>query len=306
MGNLPKLKLSMKFLCIPVILFLLVIPLSAFPEVPTPEIIKNMVENLSPEFKTPKQQTNVGILPSEVQCKEGLKLIFKSTDGSPACVKPRTVEKLIERGWADSQYRALATKINTDEIEKIWMEFFPVSCFAFDCSDGFLMGKSIEPKNNFNINLFSGHINFQGNKWDSRLQINSNIIYDNFIKKYNIHIFDVKFYRTGMSVCEWGECEDKSTLYLKVSESDIDKMMELGYMISTEDALNYVDTTQFWIFIPVKGYTCGDVDCKFVNDNSNCPSTQRGYLVKENNELVTPHERFLLAQVEIDYSQCLT
>ncbi len=88
-----------KFLCITVILFLLVIPLSAFPEGITPEIIKNMVENLSPEFKTPKQQTNVGILPSEVQCKEGLQLIFKSTDGSPACVKPKTATKLVERGW---------------------------------------------------------------------------------------------------------------------------------------------------------------------------------------------------------------
>lgn len=67
----------------------------------TPQTIKNMIENLSPEFKTPKQQTNVGILPSEVQCKEGLELIFKSTDGSPACVKPKTAEKLIERGWAN-------------------------------------------------------------------------------------------------------------------------------------------------------------------------------------------------------------
>ena len=68
----------------------------------TPEIIKDMMENLSPEFKTPKQQTDVGILPSEVECKNGLELIFKATDGSPACVKPSTAEKLIERGWASS------------------------------------------------------------------------------------------------------------------------------------------------------------------------------------------------------------
>jgi len=44
-----------KFLYIPVILFLLVIPLSAFPNGITPENIKAMMENLSPEFKTPKQ-----------------------------------------------------------------------------------------------------------------------------------------------------------------------------------------------------------------------------------------------------------
>ena len=35
-------------------------------------------------------------------CKEGLELIFKTTDGSPACVKPITAEILIQRGWATS------------------------------------------------------------------------------------------------------------------------------------------------------------------------------------------------------------
>ncbi len=65
----------------------------------TPEMVNEMVKSLSPELKTPKQQTDVGILPSEVECKEGLELIFKY-NGSPACVKPSTAEKLIERGWA--------------------------------------------------------------------------------------------------------------------------------------------------------------------------------------------------------------
>ena len=37
---------------------------------------------------------------SQVICKQGLELIFKSSNGSPACVKPKTAEKLIERGWA--------------------------------------------------------------------------------------------------------------------------------------------------------------------------------------------------------------
>jgi len=35
-------------------------------------------------------------------CKEGQELIFKTTDGSPACVKPTTAEMLIQRGWATS------------------------------------------------------------------------------------------------------------------------------------------------------------------------------------------------------------
>jgi hypothetical protein len=34
----------------------------------------------------------------EIVCKEGFVKIFKH-DGSPACVKPKTAEKLLERGW---------------------------------------------------------------------------------------------------------------------------------------------------------------------------------------------------------------
>lgn len=35
-----------------------------------------------------------------LQCNEGLELIFKISNNSPACVKPETKTKLIERGWA--------------------------------------------------------------------------------------------------------------------------------------------------------------------------------------------------------------
>lgn len=48
----------------------------------------------------PQQQLKNGFLPQQVICKDGLELIFKSTNGSPACVTPKTAEKLVERGWA--------------------------------------------------------------------------------------------------------------------------------------------------------------------------------------------------------------
>jgi len=48
---------------------------------------------------SPKQQVKQGIEPMNIICKEGLDLIFKSTDNSPACVKPETAKKLIQRGW---------------------------------------------------------------------------------------------------------------------------------------------------------------------------------------------------------------
>ncbi len=63
--------------------------------------IKQILNTLESEFiESPKQQMKTGILPSEVQCKEGLELIFKNDD-SPACVKPTTAERLIQRGWAN-------------------------------------------------------------------------------------------------------------------------------------------------------------------------------------------------------------
>jgi len=49
---------------------------------------------------SPKKQLALGDLPEDVICKEGLELIFKKSNGFPACVKPKTAEKLIERGWA--------------------------------------------------------------------------------------------------------------------------------------------------------------------------------------------------------------
>lgn len=38
--------------------------------------------------------------PKDIICKPGLELIFKTTDDSPACVKPQNITKLIQRGWA--------------------------------------------------------------------------------------------------------------------------------------------------------------------------------------------------------------
>ena len=35
-------------------------------------------------------------------CKEGFELVFKATNGMPACVFPSSVEKLIAYGWARS------------------------------------------------------------------------------------------------------------------------------------------------------------------------------------------------------------
>lgn len=51
-------------------------------------------------FQPPLRQYKSGISISDIVCKHGLELVLKSSNGNPACVKPDTKEKLIERGWA--------------------------------------------------------------------------------------------------------------------------------------------------------------------------------------------------------------
>jgi|CXWL01.1.fsa_nt_gi hypothetical protein len=48
---------------------------------------------------SPIKQLRAGIMPGYVECKDGLQLILKIDEKSTACVKPETLEILIERGW---------------------------------------------------------------------------------------------------------------------------------------------------------------------------------------------------------------
>lgn len=50
---------------------------------------------------SPLIQFKSGIHPKDVVCANGLKLVIKAEDGSPACVKPQTAQILIEQGWAN-------------------------------------------------------------------------------------------------------------------------------------------------------------------------------------------------------------
>ncbi len=53
-----------------------------------------------PVSGSPLKQISSGVDPKSVICREGHELVFKVVDNSPACVKPRTAEKLVQRGWA--------------------------------------------------------------------------------------------------------------------------------------------------------------------------------------------------------------
>ena len=52
---------------------------------------------------TPLHQIKKGISPERVYCRADLELVFKATDGSPACVTIFTKDKLVQRGWAANE-----------------------------------------------------------------------------------------------------------------------------------------------------------------------------------------------------------
>jgi len=72
-------------------------------------------------ISSPKQQLKNKIALTDISCKIHLVLIFKATDNSPACVKPSTAQKLLERGWTilghQISEKELGTKNNPRDIE---------------------------------------------------------------------------------------------------------------------------------------------------------------------------------------------
>lgn len=53
-------------------------------------------------FEPPLKQAKDGIAVENIKCNEGFVMVLKKSTTLPACVKPETAAKLIERGWAKS------------------------------------------------------------------------------------------------------------------------------------------------------------------------------------------------------------
>ena len=67
-------------------------------------------------FPSPLKQIQNGVNPTSVTCTEGMELVLKFSDGSPACIKPSSAEKLIERGWAIHVLPDYESENNNSEI----------------------------------------------------------------------------------------------------------------------------------------------------------------------------------------------
>jgi len=64
--------------------------------------ITNQPAQTTPIIPTPLAQFKSGISAHDVKCQQGLQLVIKAEDNSPACVTPDTATKLMSRGWANS------------------------------------------------------------------------------------------------------------------------------------------------------------------------------------------------------------
>ena len=63
-------------------------------------IQESLADESTFSLKSPKQQTDAGVLPHEVECRGGLVAIFKANDNTPGCVHIISSYKLFQRGWS--------------------------------------------------------------------------------------------------------------------------------------------------------------------------------------------------------------
>lgn len=109
---------------------------------PNDDRILRIVPMMIPQlafFPPPLKQMSQGTLPNNVTCTEGLELVLKKSNGLPACVKPSSVEKLIERGWAIHVLADYSSQNNNSEVfEEGKYDVKSESVTYFENSQGYL------------------------------------------------------------------------------------------------------------------------------------------------------------------------
>ena len=79
---------------------------------------ENMKGNMMDHMASPRQQMKMGTGPDKIQCKSGFELVFKLTNSSPACVKPSSVPRLVEIGWASDHVPSEDSMMKKDSMIK--------------------------------------------------------------------------------------------------------------------------------------------------------------------------------------------
>jgi hypothetical protein len=64
------------------------------------EVMEDDMEATTMEkVASPRQQLMSGTDPHEIQCADGMKLVFKASNFHPACIKESSYQVLLQRGW---------------------------------------------------------------------------------------------------------------------------------------------------------------------------------------------------------------
>ena len=90
-------------------------------------IVSQVTEKIDPPLK----QFKSGVSINDTKCSDDLRLVIKSSNSSPACVKPETVSKLLLRGWA-LNLSAISSFEECESAGNPVMESYPRQCRTLD------------------------------------------------------------------------------------------------------------------------------------------------------------------------------
>ncbi len=159
-------------------------------------------------FPPPLKQIRTGTAPENVTCTEGLELIFKSSNGNPVCVKPQSINKLVERKWGTLTESSKLTS---------WVWFVPSQC-------GGPWSKNLTELSEQKSSQLST---------DEWLELEGKAI-KIYYEEQGIKIYDVKM-KMGVEggICEGCNCKvyDGHAWYLQVDNIHIENMMKLGFRV---------------------------------------------------------------------------
>ncbi len=158
----------------------------------------------------PRQQIADGVSAENVICKIGLQLIFKSKDNSPACVKPETKEKLVERGWGS---------MSIQTIQKTWVQKKVTQCD--------------DPWDNPSSKVYADEWRQKHSNLSTNLSMDEYII-TRYFGDRGIEIYQIKLVEGiyPSQSCEGCGCGGGSAWFFLVLKSNVDKMINLGFQFA--------------------------------------------------------------------------
>lgn len=269
--------------------FFSIILVSAIYLLPPNAYSESMTHSQIAYFPPPLKQIKDGQNPTHVTCTEGLELVLKQSTGLPACIKPSSVAKLIQRGWAIHVLPDYDSSNTNSEIFKIGpFETTSEDVNYFESSNGYL-AKPVTDGNypaivmihewwglNDNIkvmadklathgyvvlavDLYNGHV---GTTSEEARQLMSSFSADSGIKNMNAAVSYLQENYPSDKLGSIGWCfGGGQSLNLALNNNDMDAtVIYYGSVTSDTDALSKISWPVLGIFAELdKGITVDNV-----------------------------------------------